>query len=58
MAEPEEPFEYSGGFGIGPAGSTPAGSAFTDENVGPARPDIPGPAFTFQDYPLIIETDE
>ena len=56
--EPDQPFEYTGGFGIGPAGSQPAGSAFVDENVGPPRPDIPAPAFTFEDYPLIIKTPD
>jgi len=54
----DQPFEYTGGFGIGPIGSMPFGSAFGDENVGPARPDIPSPGFEYQDQPLIIPSNE
>lgn len=58
MSEPKEPFEYTGGFGIGPAGSAPAGSNFQDENTGDPRPDIVAPKFEYENKPLVIETHE
>ena len=58
MSEPKEPFEYTGGFGIGPAGSMPAGSSFQDENTGDPRPDVPALILEYENKPLVLMTDE
>ena len=58
MAEPKEPFEYTGGFGCGPAGSMPAGSAFQDENTVDPRPDILALPLEYENEALVILTDE
>lgn len=57
MADPKEPFEFTGGFGCGPAGSMPAGSAFQDENTVDPRPDIPAPVFWIENEALELQTD-
>ncbi len=58
MSEPKEPFEYTGGFGCGPAGSMPAGSAFQDENTGDPRPDVPALRLDYENKALEIMADE
>lgn len=53
-----EAFEYTGGCGMGPCGSMPVGSRFEDENVGPARPDVPVLDLEYENKPLIITTGD
>ena len=52
-----EEFQYTGGAGCGPAGSSPAGSAFEDESVGPAREDIRSLPLYYENESLILTTD-
>jgi hypothetical protein len=54
MSEPKQPFEFTGGFGQGPAGSMPAGSAFQDENTAAARPDLPAPPFVVENGAAVL----
>jgi hypothetical protein len=58
MAEPKEPFEFTGGFGQGPAGSMPAGSAFQDENTADPRTDIEAPVFIVENKALEMRTQD
>lgn len=58
MSELKESFEYTGGFGCGPAGSMPAGSAFQDENTVEPRPDVPALVIEYENEALVILTDE
>ncbi len=58
MSEPKEPFEFTGGFGCGPAGAMPAGSAFQDELTGDPRPDVPALILEYDNEPLILLSDE
>lgn len=58
MADTDQKFEYTGGFGIGPCGSEPCGSAFNDENVGPGRPDVSAAKVDYQDQALILPDNE
>lgn len=51
--------EYSGGFGAGPFGAAPYGSAFTSgPTPGPARPDVDAPRFVYDDFALILRSEE
>lgn len=52
-----EEFQYTGGFGGGPAGAMPAGAAFEDENVGPPREDIQSLPLYYENESLILKTD-
>jgi len=57
MADTSTEFEYTGGLGLGPAGAMPTGAQFTDENTGPPRPDLPAPAFDYENIPLVMESN-
>lgn len=58
MSEPKESFEFTGGFGCGPAGSMPAGSAFQDESTVDSRPDVIALPLEYENEALIVLTDE
>lgn len=57
MAEPQQPFEYTGGAGCGPAGAMPAGSHFEADNVVDPRQDIAAPLMNYNDKALKMFND-
>ena len=57
MADTDQPFQYTGGAGAGPAGAMPAGAGFDDENVGPPRDDVETLPLYLENESLIIPID-